>query len=230
MHFITLILIVCFLVFLFNLYYLAKDDFIIIRKDISLERIFNYGVLNGIFSLIFARTVYILLTGKIEFFNPLLFFDLPYYPGLSFLGGLLGASLFTYFYSKYKKMPAGKIFDLFSMSIIGVLPLGFFLIFLSSFLNTSLFFNILFVASFILLFIFGKIIFPFSAKGEIEDGSLGLIFMAIFSFLYFIIKLFLDIRNFSLLSGENIIIFILLFPSIIILINREIIDKSLNRK
>lgn len=230
MHFTLIVLLICFFIFLFNLYFLAKDDFIIVRKDISLDKIFNYGILTAIISLFSARVLFIVLSGREELFSPLIFFDLPYFPGLSFLGGLIGSSLFTFFYTKYKKMPVGKIFDLFSMSLIGVLPIGFLLVYLFSFLKTSLFFNILFGFSFILLFLFAKIIFPFSSKGEIEDGSLGLIFLSIFSFIYFTTKLFLDIKNFSFLSIENIILFILLFSSILILINREIIDKSLNRK
>lgn len=230
MHLILLTLLICFFVFLFTLYYLAKDDFIIIRKDIALEKIFNCAILTSIASLIFARLAYIFLSGQIKLLNPLNFFDLPYYPGLSLIGGLIGGALFTYSYAKYKNMPPGKIFDLFAMSFISVLPVGFFLNFLFSVFKTSIFFNILFTFSIIILLLFSKLIFQFSQKGEIEDGSLGLIFLAIFSFFYFTIKLFLDVKGFSLISPENILLFLLLFSSIVILINREVIDKFLIKK
>ena len=158
------------------------------------------------------------------------FLAFPYFPGFSLIGGLIGASIFIYFYTNYRKLPKGKLFDLLFVSFAYVLPLGFFITFIILLGNTSLFFDTLFISSIILFFIFAKFILSFSLKGEIKDGSLGLIYIAIISFIYFIENLFLNIKTFSFLSFENITLLITLFTSLILLINQEIIDKFLSKK
>lgn len=230
MNIIFLVLLFCFLVFLYILYYLSKDDFIIVRKDISLEKIFNLAFLGGFSSLIFSRIFYVLFNPSPQFFNPLVFLAFPYFPGLSLIGGVIGGFLFIYFYSGYKKMPVGKMLDLFAMSFISVLPIGFLITFLLLMGKTSLFYNLLFIFTFIMFLFFAKIINPFSLRGEIKDGSLGLIFISLFSLIYFIIKLFLSIKTFSFLDLENIILLISLFSSLVMLVNQEIMNKFLIKK
>jgi hypothetical protein len=230
MHFVFLIILFCFFIFLYVLYYISKDDFIIVRKDVSLESIFSTAFLVGFFSLISSRLFFAFFSQNQEYLNPIVFLAFPYFPGLSLTGSLIGGSLFLYFYTKYKKMPAGKIFDLFTMSFIYVLPLGFLINFIILFGKTTLFFNILFFISIFIFFLFAKIIFPFSTKGEIKDGSLGLIFLSLFAFFYFTIKLFLDIKDFSFIDFENIMLLFLIFTPLIILINQEIMDKFLSKK
>lgn len=230
MNFILPVFFICFFAFLFTLYYFSKDDFVVLRKDISLEKIFNLAILSVIFSLISSRLSYAILSGNPVYFQPLVFLAIPYYPGLSLVGALFGGYLFAYAYSSYKNLPTGKMLDLITMSFITILPLGFFLIFLFSLFKVSLFFNVIFTFSVILYFIFAKVILPFSLKGEIEDGSLGLIFLSIFSFIYFTTKLFLDIKNFSFTNIENIMLLFIMFSSLVLLINREIVDKFLIKK
>lgn len=225
-----IILAVCFFIFLYVLYYFSHDDFVVIRKDITMERIFNLAFVTGVVALFSSRLFFVLFNNNLKFLNPLLFFALPYFPGLSLIGGLLGGSLLIYAYCNFKKLPIGKMFDLFIKSFIFVLPLGFLITFIILLFKTSLFFNILFISSILLLALFTKIIFPFSSRGEVEDGSVGLIFMAVFSLLYFLIKMFLDIKNFSFLDLENIVLLISLFLSLILLINQEIMDKFLRKK
>ena len=127
-------------------------------------------------------------------------------------------------------MPAGKIFDLFALSFIGVLPLGIIANFVIHFGKVEIFENILFFASIILLIIFGKLIYSFSTKGEIKDGTLGFIFIAIFSAFYFLTKLFLDLKDFSFVNPENILLLLMLFSSLVLLLNQEIMDKFLAKK
>ncbi len=230
MSLVFFIIIFCFFLFLYVLYYLSKDDFVIVRKDISLERIFNLAFLAGVVSLLSSRLGFVIFTHNFNYLNPLVFFAIPYFFGLSLPGAIIGQSIFVYFYSGFKKMPVGKIFDLFTMSFITVLPIGFMITFLVMLGKTSPFFNIFFVCSLVIYILFAKLIFPFSIRGEIRDGSLGLLFLSIFSFLYFIIKLFMDVKNFSFLDIENIALLILLFSSLIILINQEIMEKFLNKK
>ncbi len=230
MKFIFLVLLFCFFIFLYVLYYLSKEDFVIVRKDISIDRIFNLAFLTGIVSLFFARFFYVLFNPAKELFNPLVFLAFPYVPGLSILGGIAGAAAFSYIYAKYKKMPAGKILDLMTMSFISVLPLGYLITYFILFFKTSTFYNLMFIVSILMLLIFSKIIHPFSIKGEIRDGSLGFIFISLFSFFYFMIKLFLNIKTFSFFDLENVFLLVLIFLPLVLLINQEIMDKFLIKK
>lgn len=230
MQLIFLVLLFCFFIFLYVLFYLSKDDFVIIRKDISIDRIFNLAFLTAIVSLFFARFFYVLFNPSKELFNPLVFLAFPYVPGLSVLGAVAGGGVFSYLYAKYRKMPAGKILDLITMSFISVLPLGYLITYFILLFKTSIFYNLIFVISILMLLIFSKIIHPFSVKGEIKDGSLGFIFISLFSFFYFMIKLFLNIKTFSFFDLENIFLLVLIFLPLVLLINQEIMDKFLIKK
>lgn len=230
MNFLFIVLLICFFIFLYVLYYRVKDDFIIARKDIAIDKIFNLAFLVALVTLFSARFFYILFNKTFELFNPLVFLAIPYVPGLSLFGGIIGGSIFLYMYGRYKKMPTAKIFDLFTISFISVLPVGYLINFLFLFGKTDLFYNFTGVSSFVIFLLFTKIIYPFSEKGEVEEGSISLMCMSIFSFFYFLLKLFLNIKTFSFLDFENIIILLSIFIPLIVLINQEIINKFLIKK
>ncbi len=225
-----IVLLLSFFVFLYILYYISRDDFVIVRKDIAMEKLFSLAFLTALVALFFSRLFFVLGSQDPKLLSPLGFFALPYFPGLSLIGGLAAAEVFIFFYARYKKMPTGKILDLFVLSFMGVMPLGFIGNLLISFGKVSLFSNIIFILSIIVLLLFAKLIYPFSSKGEIRDGTLGLIYSAVFSFLYFLTKLFLDIAHFSFLNVENILILVVLFSSLILLVNQEIMNKFLLKK
>ncbi len=224
------IILLCFFLFLYVLYYISRDDFVIVRRDIQMEKIFNMAFLSGVVVLFFSRLLFMLFNSASSILNPLNFFALPYFPGFSLTGGIVSGILFIYFYSTNKKMPVGKILDLFTMSFIGVLPVGYFLTYIVSLGKTSLFFNFLFMFSIVFFVVFRYIFYPFSQKGEIKDGSFSLIFLSLFSFLYFLTKMFLNIKTFSFLGPENLMLLVLLFSSLILLLNQEIINKFLDKK
>lgn len=225
-----MIVLICFFIFLYFLYYLSRDDFVIVRKDISTEKIFNLAFLTSIFSLFFSRLIFVLEKMEPKLLSPLGFLAIPYFPGLSLIGGIIGAGVFIFLYSNFRKLPTGKMLDLFTLSFMGVLPLGLVGNFIIHLGKVSIFSNLISIFSIIMLFIFLKVIYPFSGKGEIKDGTLGLLFGAIFSFLYFMTKLFLNLKDFSFLSLENILILVVLFSSLILLVNQEIMDKFLSKK
>jgi hypothetical protein len=225
-----LIIFACFFLFLFIVYYLSRDDFVLTRKDIHISKVFSLAVLTGLIALFSARFVFALSYPTTILLNPLGFLAFYYYAGLSLVGAIMGSEIFIYAYCQYKKMPAGKIFDLFILSFIGVLPFGIIGNFIIHFGKVGFFENILFICSIILLLVFGKIIYPFSTKGEIKDGTLGFIFIAIFSALYFLTRLFLDLKDFSFINPENVILLLMLFSSLILLLNQEIMDKFLAKK
>lgn len=230
MNLILLVLIFCFFIFMYFLYFLARDDFLIVRKDISLEKIFSIAILTSLVSLFFARFFFAVFNPKPEYLNPLVFLAILYFPGLSLPGGVVGGTIFIYLYAKLKKIPFGRIFDLFTMSFIGVLPIGFLITYIILLGNTTTLFNIVFIFSIFIYFLFIKLIFPFSSKGEIKDGTLGLIFISMLSFIYFTAKLFLNVKTFSFLSFESIFLLIALFSSLVLILNQEIIDKYISKK
>jgi hypothetical protein len=226
----VLVLLICFFLFLYIIYYLAREDFVLTRKDIPVAKVFSMVFLTALIALFSARLIFALAYPASLLLNPLGFLAFYRYAGLSLIGALTGAEIFIYFYSQYKKMPAGKIFDLFILAFVGVLPVGITGNFIINLGRVGLFANILFIFSILLLLLFGKVIYPFSAKGEIKDGSLGFIFVAVFSFLYFLTKLFLNLKDFAFLNPENVLLLVMLFSSLILLLNQEIMDKFLIKK
>lgn len=226
----VLIILACFFIFLYVLYYISRDDFVIVRKDIPIGKIFSLAILTSLVMLFFSRLFFVLIHPDPRLLNPLGFLALPYFPGLSLMGGIASAQIFVFLYASYRKFPVGKIMDLFTLSFMGILPIGYIANFIISLGKVSVFNNVIFVFSILIALLFAKIIFPFSNKGEIKDGSLSLIFTTIISFLYFLTKLFLNIKDFSFLNIENILILVVLFSSLILLVNQEIMDKFLLKK
>jgi hypothetical protein len=226
----VLVLLICFFIFFYTVYYLSHDDFVLVRKDIPIGAVFSLTFLMTLFSLFLSRLFFVLSYSSGEFLNLLGFLDFNSFPGLSLIGAIAGSEIFIYLYCDYKKMPAGRIFDLFSLSFIGVLPIGFLLNLIIHLGRVGVFDNIILVFSIFLVLLFAKVIYPFSVKGEIKDGSLGFMFVAIFSCIYFLTKLFLDLKNFSFLNLENILILITLFSSLMLLLKQEIMDRFLAKK
>ncbi|MBI2026054.1 MAG: hypothetical protein HYT06_01595 [Candidatus Levybacteria bacterium] len=193
-------------------------------------QIFNTAFLTGFVFLFFSRLFYVIFNPLPMFSNVIGFIAYPYFPGLSLIGALVSTIVFLGFYFRAKNLPIGKMLDLFTVSFLGVLPLGFLLIFLKNLRFFDLIFNILFASSIFLLIVFKKIIYRFSESGEIKDGSFSLIFLAVFSLIYFLSKLFVNPKDFVFFELENIFLFITIFSCVIILINYEIMDKFLEKK
>ena len=99
MQILIIVLIVCLLVFLFSLHILAKEDLIFVRKNVTLEVLFNVAFYTMGVGLLSARIVYIVLHFSFGFLNPLVF-PFPYFPGLSLTGGVVGGAVFVLLYKK----------------------------------------------------------------------------------------------------------------------------------
>lgn len=189
MQFFFIVLIICFVIFLFSLYSFSHDDFILLRKDISTEDVFNYAFIAGALSLLFARIFYVLSNPDPAFLNPLVFLIFPYFPGLSLLGGVAGGCLVLLILARKKAFPIGRILDFFSLSFLASMPVGFIGYMLlsndRSYLLISQFFFFL-----LLFLVFVFVLIP-RFRTDIKDGMLGLIFLIAISFNY-LIKNFLN--------------------------------------
>lgn len=226
MHLLIFVLIICFFIFLFSLYFLANDDLIIIRKDMPMDKVFNTAFLTALAALFFARFFYVIFYPREVFFSPLGFLLFPYFYGLSLLGGVLGGSIFLTFYAKYQKLPAGRIFDFFAIALLSSLPVGtlgyfiltgknYFPVFIFSFLVYLIFFGL-----------FVKILLPASVRGRIKNGSLGAAFLLCFSIVTFLSGIISNFKNFKFITPENITILFLLLVSVTFILKQEIVEKK----
>lgn len=210
MQLLILVLIVCFLVFLFCLHILAKEDLIFVRKNVTLEVLFNVAFFTAGIGLLSARIVYILLHLSFGFLNPLVFFLFPYFPGLSLPGGVVGGTLFVLLY-KRKKFPTGRIFDFFAMGLLASLPFGFLGFELLNAMD-DLFTGVLLpIIYFIMLIFFVKILLPLNIRGEVKDGTLGYLFFLIFSFTTLLAKFVRAKNDLFVLTQVDSVLLILLF-------------------
>lgn len=184
MQFFILILLLCLFVFLYTVYVLARDDFIFLRKDLTMERIFNIIFLGSISCLFFARFLYGLTYARNDFLNPFVFLLFPYYPGLSLAGSLIGAGLVFLLLKKRQKnpLPLGRLADFFSIAFLIALPIGLLGYFmfsdegLSFIRTTSMAVVYLSLFALFLRFLFSKLL-----GGKIQEGTITLIFLICFS-------------------------------------------------
>jgi len=225
MEFFVLVLIASLVLFLYKLYHLANDDYILIKKNIPLKEIFNSAVVILLISLFSSRIFYIVFNPEPIFLSPLGFLLFPYFPGLSLTGGVMGAVLVTFIYSKIKKFPTSRIFDFFAMSLIFVLPFGFLsYMILSSSLTIGAFIRlILYVFIFIC---FNFYLYPKSIQLEIKEGTKSILFLIFFSLISLLGNAVDNPGIAPFLSNkENFLLLGILFVSLMLLLKQEIIGR-----
>lgn len=231
MQFMIIVLLVCFFLFLYVLYFLSKDDFVILRRDIPLDRIFNIAFLASVLSLISSRLFYVISDPKPIFLNPLGFLLFPYFPGLSQIGAVIGGLIFVILYSNWKKMPSGKFLDLFAFSYLSVMPIGYLGLILLNLRSPHMQHIVSFFIYILVLVIFGKLLLPYSYKGVIKDGSLGLLFLITFSSITFLLNVIFNFQGISFfLKIENIGLIVLFASSVIFLFEQEMVSKVWTKK
>lgn len=180
---------VCFIVFLFALYALSHDDFILFRKNIDMEKVFNLAFVVAIVSLFFARLFFVFLYFKPVYLNPLAFVMFPYFPGLSLPGGLLGGSVALALLLRGKKYPEGRVFDLFLVAFLITLVVGLLSMFGVEYMTTKKisYELILQIIGSLVIFFFG---YRASKSHEMQEGSIGLISIILLS-LFFLFSFFI---------------------------------------
>lgn len=183
----------------FTLFVLSKNDFVLLRRGVMQKQIFDTMLLSLVVGFVFARIFYILDTFQFVYLNPIQFFHLILYPGLSIFGFLVGVFV-VICYAYMKKKALLRALDLFSIS--------FYWIFLMSLVyevvqNHSDILRILhFVVSFALFVIGVHLYRHFSLR----DGGTGLLMMLYVSCSYFL---------FSFSQVQETILYSLSFSQII---------------
>jgi prolipoprotein diacylglyceryltransferase len=226
MHFLLFFLFLSFLVYLFVLHVLAREDWVLMRKNVTLEQLFNIAVLTCMVGLFFARVFYVVFNPSWNYLNLLVFFLVPYFPGLSLPGGILGALLFLVYYAKLKKFPFERVADLLSTVLLLAFPVGLLgTLFLKErphnmvIIGELIFFPLLY-------FIMIKVVQPAVVRGEVKDGTstfLTLMSISLVSFLANMIP-FRKPEHFFMNGGE-ILFFILFLFSLVYIIRHEFIRK-----
>lgn len=215
-----IVLLICFFLFLFTLYILVHDDFIMLRKNVTVEQIFNIAFLVGMISLLSARLVFVAFNFSTAYFNPLVFLLFWYFPGLSFAGGVIGGALFLLFHASKEKLPVSRLIDFFSFALLSVLPIGFIGTGLAGILSYS-----------ILLLIFTFFFLPRYKKAAIKEGSLGLYALFFISIIAMCAEfLQKNVKLFAFFSIESFLLLGMAFIFGAVLIKRERIMPIVRRK
>lgn len=123
-YLVLFILLFYLLIFLFGIFVFSKDNFVLLRKNVNTERMFNISFLVVLAGLLSARIFFVAFHFKPVYLNFLVFFLVPYFPGLSIAGGIIGASLFVILYPFRSKIPTLHVFDIFALSFLLTLPFG----------------------------------------------------------------------------------------------------------
>lgn len=189
MQYFIFILFFSFILYLFYVYILSKDDVVLLRKNISLEQVFNIAFIAAVCGLFGSRLLYVIGHFSLNYLNPLVFFLFPYFPGLSLVGAISGGLIGILLYSKYNKIPIGRIIDFLAVSLLLAIPFGYLgLGILSgiSFLSLTYFFIPFY---FFLFLFFSLFLLPKQRRNEIKEGSIGLLIFATITLITLVYKL-----------------------------------------
>ena len=225
MQFFILVLLICLFVFLYCVYLLANDDFIFLRRDVTMERLFNIIFLGGLISLFFARFFYGLFYAKNILLNPFVFLLFPYFPGLSLFGGVLGAGIIFGFLATRKKstLPLGRLADFFSIAFLITLPVGF----LGYFMLSEYGFSVIRTGSLVIIYlilfvVFLRFLLPQLLNGKFKEGTITFLFLIFFSLINLVSNAFPKINILDYFKNfENLILIATLIASTVLLIRQE---------
>lgn len=176
-----LIFLIPFIIFLYMLYKISKDDHVLLRRGIKLVEIFDIAFI----SLIVTIFILIILPGE-NSYTPVLF--------------IAPAILLLIMFARKKKLSAGRLLDLFSLSFLTSFPLWLVLVGLFAKFYIWQYYLILSVIFLLIDIVFLIKLLPKILNRSIPDGLLSIYFILLFSVIYLIFKIFV-----SLISKNSII-------------------------
>lgn len=230
MQFAILILLIGFFLFLYVLHLISKDDFIIIRKDIPMDQIFNVAFLTSVVALFFARFSYAIINPNLVPKTLLGFLALWYFPGLYLVGAVLGGGFFLALYTSYKKLPVGRVFDFFILSFSVIHP---FVVLCMELLagKNELFFSFLqFFIYLVISIFFFKLVFTYTQKNVLKEGSLGILYLICLSVISFLSNMVRHWKTLGIFEKDNLLWMLVLIICIVIAVKQELVEKSSSKK
>ncbi len=188
MQFILEISFVSLFVFLFCIFVFAKDDFILLRKNITLEQLFNISFIIYILGFLFARFFYVIEHVSTKYLDPFVLFLFPYFPGLSLSGGILAGIAYLLLILNKKRLPFLRVFDVFTISFLYAFSSGLPLFAVIEFFLTK---HIPYISAIgtIIYFIWAIILTLLFTKNKLNDGSIGYLGISIFSLLFIFLRI-----------------------------------------
>lgn len=206
MHFFDIfVLIWSGIIFLFVSYALTHDDFVFVRKNISLEQIFNtLFVIIGV-GFLSGRILYVLSHFTKGYLNPLVFFLFLYFPGISVVGGVVGGGIAAFIFSRKKRFSTFRLLDIVSLAFLASYSTSL-LITSVSFLLQKKGIYVLHVLAVFLLFSTLWLLIKGYIHSKLKDGSVSSFVVLSFSFCGFIIGLVENIKvPLRFIIGEGVL-------------------------
>lgn len=176
------------LVFLYCIFVFAKDDFILLRKNITLEQLFNISFVIYILGFLFARFVYVLEHINSRYLDPLVLFLFPYFPGLSLSGGIAISVAYLFFFMNRKRLPFFRVFDIFTISFVFAFASGLPLFTVVNFLVGKINPLVGGVGS-IIFFLFAAFLSFLFMKNKVKDGGVGYLGISLFALLFILLRI-----------------------------------------
>lgn len=210
------------LISLFLLYLLSKNDFVLLREDVSPVEVFDIVVVVLIFSFILGRLFYIFDYETFQLLDPIRFLHFVKLKGFSFLGSFLGIFPAVFWRARKKKKKVMRLFDIFLLSSS---PIFYLILVISDYPNNLFLIKVIIL---IIGLILVGVLFNSFKNYSLRDGSISLLMLIILSLNNFFIqfknsnKILFETFSFS----QTISIIIIFLSVIIVLINQGVIFKK----
>lgn len=171
-----------FILGVFYVFRLARNDIILIRNNVTEEIILDMIVMSSFFGLLGARFFYVVTHFGSFGFDILKWVLFTYFPGLNLLGGIIFSLGFLILISKARNLPTLLILDFATIGFLIAAPFGFLGTFLTGVVGR---FPVHLVLA-ILMIIFLGIYFYVEKKSLIrQDGIITLTFLGVFAIVTF---------------------------------------------
>ncbi|MGH7203793.1 MAG: prolipoprotein diacylglyceryl transferase family protein [Candidatus Levyibacteriota bacterium] len=221
-----LVLLPALLIFLFSLYRLVKDDYIFIRKGISLEQSYDISFITLWVSLFFSKLFYVLFYFHSKQNIFVQFFSLKN-GEFSLVGAIIGGIIALFIFSKYRKIPLGRLSDFFSLSFLYALPFGLLAnaFFVSKNQLLYLFLNVFIY--FVVLLFFAQFLYPKILNRTMKEGMLSILFLVLFSGISLLTSMLVSLKDINtFIIPQNGVTLLLFIVSIMLLIRENTTSHS----
>ncbi len=211
----------CFIVFLYCLYILGKDDYVLIRKNLSLEQLFDFAFIGVFTGIIFARIFSIIfhpINGG-NFVTQLFSLSGTEY---TMTGVVFGCMLAFYLIGKYRKLPIGHLFDFITLAFLSCLPIVYLLSIFFVNRNELVYYLILGIFYLVCQMFFWKFLLPRIISNRLRAGTMSGYFFLVFSVVSLLASFINKFGNPSLeFDVEDFLLVGILLGSIVFLLRNE---------
>jgi hypothetical protein len=227
MHYLLLAYSFCFLIFLYTLYHIGKEDTLFIRKGISMEQVFNIAFILLFVSVISSKLGFTLLNWQAKYLNPLTILWSDFFREVSLISGLIGSVIGLYLFCKNKKLPFSRLIDFLSLSLMVMVPFAIFVTFLLSPKTDYMLGGILVFLSILFALFFFRLLFPQLLRGNLREGNIGILTLMSLSLLLLFNNIVISIETQkAFITVENGLVCVTAAIFFLLLLRQEIGKKK----